>query len=212
MNEIGMVVYMSIMLMVGGGLFLCIGVSRIREYRRILKDDVRTDGVVKKLRQWQYGEDYDLVVVFKDEQGVQHECKTGNNYSVDQKVPLIYCRPDPDLVIVDPSWGTFVVPWFMGLGGLFMLIFTPVRLYLAFVRLFNKDKEESPRDSVVEQAGAAELQFRNACKNALADGKITVDEKQELKTLAKYFEISDQAMKEIIEDEVKIFQQKRKAR
>ncbi|MHC4259653.1 MAG: DUF3592 domain-containing protein [Planctomycetota bacterium] len=204
--------YGSIVLIVAGGILLYGGVSRIRKYRRILKDDVRTMGVVTRMEQ--SGEDYSFFIVFTDEQGVQRECKMWSSPEasfIDQQVPLIYYRPDPDLVIVNPSRETFVVPWFFVLGGLSLLISVPVLLYLAFVRrLFNEDKEDFQPDLEIQRARAAELQFRIACKNAMADGKITVNENQKLNMLAEYFKISNQAAKEMFKDELKIFRQDRK--
>lgn len=100
------------------------------------------------------------------------------------------------------------------IAGLVLLIFSSVPLRRA-KRLFDGDEDEHEKpqpDAKTPRARAAELQFRIACKNALADGKVTVNEKQKLKMLAKYFKISNQAIKEIIKDEVKIFQQNRKAR
>jgi hypothetical protein len=219
MNKIGMAVYASIVLMVCGGLLLYGGVSTIRKYRRILKDNVRTMGVVTRTvtRTGQSGMKYRFFIMFTDERGVQHECRTVSrrkNYFVDQQVPVIYYRPDPVLVIVDPSWNTFVGPWSAVIAGLCLLIFSSVPLYRA-KRLFDgeeEEKEDFQPDLKIQRARAAELQFRIACKNALTDGKVTVNEKQKLKMLAKYFKISNRAIKEIIKDEVKIFQQNRKAR
>jgi len=45
---------------------------------------------------------------------------------------------------------------------------------------------QAERDGA-EKTVEAELQFRKACKEALTDGKLTVDKKHELNTLAESF-------------------------
>ncbi len=215
METMGRKVYASIaliVLIVAGCMFLYLGVSTIRKYRRILKDGIRTMGVVERTEK--SGEDYRFVVVFTDERGVQHEGRTisrRKNHFADQQVPVIYYRPDPDLVIVDPSWKTFFGPWSAVIGGLFMLIFVSVIILHRVKRPLYGEQEESQQDPKIQRERAEELQFRIACKNALADGKVTVNEKQKLKMLAKYFKIPKPAIKEIIKEEVKIFKQNRKA-
>ena len=75
----------------------------------------------------------------------------------------------------------------------------------------TKDLERTQILMVALEAGRktteAELKFRTACKEALADGKLTTDEKHELKTLAESLKMSNKAMKQILKDEVKIFRQ-----
>ena len=51
------------------------------------------------------------------------------------------------------------------------------------------------------------LQFRKACKKVLADGKVTASEKNQLKSVARFFKMSNEAMKQILADEVRIFRQ-----
>lgn len=68
------------------------------------------------------------------------------------------------------------------------------------VRIFQKSKKPVLSKNV-------ELQFRKACKNALADGKVTPEEENQLKSLASFLKISDETMKQIFTDEVKIFRQ-----
>jgi hypothetical protein len=214
-NKAGYFVYVGIVFIVCGAGCLYGGVSWIRKHRRILKDDVRVMGVVKRTER--YDEKYRFFIIFTDERGEQHECRTisrQKNRFVGQKVPVAYYRPDPDQVIVDPSWRTFGDPCFLLLIGFFMLIFSSVPLRRA-KRLYcgdEKEYEQPQPDAKTPRESAAELQFRIACKNALTDGKVTVNEKQKLKMLAKYFKISKQAIKEIIKDEVKIFKQNQKIR
>ncbi len=216
MEKMGRKVYVSIAFIVSivaGCMFLYLGVSTIRKYRRILKDGVRTMGVVTRTEK--SGEDYRFFVVFTDERGVQHEGRTISRRKdsfADQQVPVIYYRPDPDLVIVDPSLKTFLGPWSAAIGGLFMLIFVSGLILYRVKRPLYGEEEESQQDQKIQRERAEELQFRTACKNALADGKVTVNEKQKLKMLAKYFKIPKPAIKEIIKEEVKIFQQNRKDR
>ena len=77
-------------------------------------------------------------------------------------------------------------------------------------RLFEEEKTLFLRDQKVQRARDAELKFRIACKNALSDGKVTIDEKQELKTLAKSLKMSKEIMRRIFEDETKVFQASQK--
>jgi hypothetical protein len=215
MNKIGFLVYLGIMAVVCGIGLLYGGVSTIHKYRRILKDDVKVMGVVKRMEK--SGDKYRFFVVFTDERSVQHECRTisrRKDHFAGQKVPVAYYRPDPDQVIVDPSWETFSGPWAAVIAGFVLLIFSSVPLRRA-KRLFDgyeDEHEQSQPDAKTPRERVEELQFRIACKNALADGKVTVNEKQKLKMLAKYFKISKPAIKEIIKEEVKIFKQNRKAR
>ena len=74
-------------------------------------------------------------------------------------------------------------------------------------KLFEEEKKNFLRNRKEKLAREAELKFRTACKEALADGKLTTDEKHELKTLAKSLKMSNKAMKQILKDEAKIFRQ-----
>jgi len=67
-------------------------------------------------------------------------------------------------------------------------------------RIFLASKKVAPTRNI-------ELQFRKACKKVLADGKVTPDEKNQLKSLAKFFKMTNEAMKQILADEVRIFRQ-----
>ncbi|MHC4174305.1 MAG: hypothetical protein ACYST5_15390 [Planctomycetota bacterium] len=78
-------------------------------------------------------------------------------------------------------------------------------------RIFEDEKKIFQASQKVAPTQNVELQFRRACKKVLADGKVTPDEERQLKSLAKFFKISNEVMKQILKDEVKIFQQNRKA-
>ena len=75
----------------------------------------------------------------------------------------------------------------------------------------TKDPQRKQILMVALEAGrkttGGELKFRTACKEALANGKLTIYEKHELKTLAESLKMSNKAMKQILKDEVKIFRQ-----
>lgn len=77
-------------------------------------------------------------------------------------------------------------------------------------QLFNDEKKIFQASQKVQPTKSVELQFRKACKKVLADGKVTPEEENELKNLAKFFKMSNEAMKQIFADEVKIFQQSQK--
>ena len=77
-------------------------------------------------------------------------------------------------------------------------------------KLFDEEKKIFLRNRKEQLAREAELKFRIACKNALGNGKVSIDEKHGLKTLAKSLKMSNEAMKQILEDEVKIFQASQK--
>jgi TPR repeat protein len=77
-------------------------------------------------------------------------------------------------------------------------------------RLFDEEKKIFLRNRKVQRARDVELKFRIACKNALSDGRVTIDEKQELKTLAESLKMSKEVVKQIFEDEKKIFQASQK--
>jgi hypothetical protein len=53
-----------------------------------------------------------------------------------------------------------------------------------------------------------ELQFRKVCKESLADGKVTTEEKRQLTSLAEFFDIPKDIVKQILEDEIEIFRQR----
>ena len=72
--------------------------------------------------------------------------------------------------------------------------------HLASESLTDESAEPSP-----EKAAGAKLKFRTACKSALADGKLSLDEKHELATLGKSLKMSKQDIIRIFEDEKKSF-------
>ncbi len=73
--------------------------------------------------------------------------------------------------------------------------------------LFEDEKKIFLASQKVVPTKNIELQFRKACKKVLADGKVTPDEKNQLKSLAKFFKMSNEAMKQTLADEVRIFRQ-----
>jgi hypothetical protein len=73
--------------------------------------------------------------------------------------------------------------------------------------LFEDEKKIFIASQKVVPTKNIELQFRRACKKVLADGKVTPDEKSQLKSLAKFFKMSNEAMKQVLADEVRIFRQ-----
>lgn len=71
--------------------------------------------------------------------------------------------------------------------------------------LLAEEKKLFLRDRKKQRARDAALKFRIACKNALIDGTVSVDEEQELKKLAKSLRMSKEVMKKIFADEVRTF-------
>jgi len=76
------------------------------------------------------------------------------------------------------------------------------RFFEAERRIFKASQKVQPTRNI-------ELQFRKACKKVLADGKVTPEEEIQLKGLAKFFKISNDVMKQIFTDEVRIYRQSR---
>jgi hypothetical protein len=76
------------------------------------------------------------------------------------------------------------------------------RFFEAERRIFKASQKVQPTRNI-------ELQFRKACKKVLADGKVTPEEEIQLKGLAKFFKISNDVMKQILTDEVRIYRQSR---
>ena len=64
---------------------------------------------------------------------------------------------------------------------------------------------EEEKQFQAEHLAEAEIEFRRACKDVLADGKVTLEEKEELKTLAASLEMPKALVKKIFEDEKEIF-------
>jgi hypothetical protein len=74
-------------------------------------------------------------------------------------------------------------------------------------RLFEEEKRIFEASQNVQPTKAVELQFRKACKKVLADGKLTPEEEKQLKGLARFFKMSNEVMKQIFADEVRICRQ-----
>lgn len=77
------------------------------------------------------------------------------------------------------------------------------RLFETERRIFKASQEVQPTRNI-------ELQFRKACKKVLADGKVTPEEEIQLKSLAKFFKMSNDVMKQIFTDEVRIYRESRR--
>jgi len=77
-------------------------------------------------------------------------------------------------------------------------------------RLFENERKIFKASQKVQPTRSVELQFRKACKKVLADGKVTPEEESQLKSLAKFFKMSNEVMKQIFADEVRICRQSRK--
>jgi tellurite resistance protein len=77
-------------------------------------------------------------------------------------------------------------------------------------RLFEDEKKIFQASQQVAPTRSVELQFRRACKKALADGKVTPEEESQLKNLARFFKMPNEVMKQILADEVKIFKKSKK--
>ena len=77
-------------------------------------------------------------------------------------------------------------------------------------RLFELEKQIFKASQKVQPTRNIELQFRKACKKVLADGKVTPEEENQLKSLARFFKMSNDVMKQIFADEVRIYRQSRR--
>jgi hypothetical protein len=77
-------------------------------------------------------------------------------------------------------------------------------------RLFEVERGIFKVSQKVQPTRSIELQFRKACKKVLADGKVTPEEEIQLKGLAKFFKMSNDVMKQIFTDEVRIYRESRK--
>lgn len=78
-------------------------------------------------------------------------------------------------------------------------------------RIFEDERKIFKASQQVQPTREVELQFRKACKKALADGKVTPQEESELKNLARFLKMSNEAMKQVLADEVRIFRESQKA-
>ncbi|MDH4239071.1 MAG: hypothetical protein OEW48_05880 [Phycisphaerae bacterium] len=77
-------------------------------------------------------------------------------------------------------------------------------------RLFEVERRIFKASQKVQPTRNIELQFRKACKKVLSDGKVTPEEEIQLKTLARFFKMSNDVMKQILTDEVRIYRESRK--
>jgi TPR repeat protein len=76
--------------------------------------------------------------------------------------------------------------------------------------LFEDEKRVFKASQNVQLTRSVELQFRKVCKKVLADGKVTPEEENQLKTMAKFFNISNEGMKQIFADEVRLRRESRR--
>jgi tellurite resistance protein len=74
------------------------------------------------------------------------------------------------------------------------------------------DELAAEQEQVEQKTEETKGRFRSACKEALADGKVSTDEKDYLKRLAESLGLSDEAVKQIFAEEKEIFLRQRKAR
>lgn len=70
------------------------------------------------------------------------------------------------------------------------------------IRIFEDEKKSFRSGREVTPSQNVELRFRQACREALADGKVTTEEKRQLKSLAKFFKIPRGLVKQMLEDEI----------
>ena len=78
-------------------------------------------------------------------------------------------------------------------------------------KIFKEEKKLFGQTRTVTLEPQVESKFRQACQEALADGKITDDEKQQLTEMARFFKIPGKTAKELFDDEKKKFLESRKA-
>lgn len=69
-------------------------------------------------------------------------------------------------------------------------------------------RRSTDEQAVVEETDKRQLKFRTACRKAMADGKVTTEEKRQLTSLAEFFDIPKDIVKQILEDEIEIFRQR----
>jgi tellurite resistance protein len=70
------------------------------------------------------------------------------------------------------------------------------------IRIFEDEKKSFRSDQEVAPTQNVELRFRQACREALTDGKVTPEEKRQLKSLAKFFNIPRGLVKQMFKDEI----------
>ena len=76
-------------------------------------------------------------------------------------------------------------------------------------KIFEHEKLLFKKSHKAVLSSNIEQQFRKACKDALADGKVTPEEEKNLKELAKFLKIPNENMKKMLADEIRIFKQAR---
>jgi len=77
-------------------------------------------------------------------------------------------------------------------------------------QLFEQEKEIFLRDQHAQQRKDAQVKFRIACKNAISDGKVTLDEKDQLRKLGKSLHLPTEVMKVLFEQEKRVFKASQK--
>ncbi|MCP4610731.1 MAG: TerB family tellurite resistance protein [Planctomycetes bacterium] len=70
------------------------------------------------------------------------------------------------------------------------------------IRIFEDEKKSFRSGQEVAPIQNVELRFRQACREALADGKVTTEEKRQLKSLAEFFNIPRGHIKQMLKDEI----------
>ncbi|MHC4241979.1 MAG: tellurite resistance TerB family protein [Planctomycetota bacterium] len=70
------------------------------------------------------------------------------------------------------------------------------------IRIFEDEKKSFRSDQEVAPIQNVELRFRQTCREALADGKVTPEERRQLKSLAEFFKIPRELVKQMLEDEI----------
>jgi len=72
--------------------------------------------------------------------------------------------------------------------------------------LFELQAQDFRRGDKAQQSARPELKFRIACKNAIANGQVTVEEKSELRKLGQSLNVPSARVKQIFADETRVFQ------
>ena len=72
--------------------------------------------------------------------------------------------------------------------------------------LFELQAQDFRRGDKAQRPADADLKFRIACKNAMADGQVTVQEKNALRELGQSLNLPSAKVKQIFADETRVFQ------
>ncbi len=121
-------------LIILASLCLYLGITGVRQYRTIRQDYIRTTGVVTKIKNDRKSEVSSIHLTFMDEQGVEHSFTMTwiygilNSPVIQEELPVIYYRPDPNLAVVDDFWATYFPPWLALLIAPCLLISATVEL------------------------------------------------------------------------------------